>query len=615
MTDYVIDLECDGLKPTHIHCLSIDDCNGKAWTLVKSKDIIDFFDTLDSTDRVIGHNFIRFDAVVLKNLLNIDIKAGIVDTTALSWYLYPNIGKHGLKFWGERLDIKKPVVEDWDNQPIEVYIERCEEDVKINLALWKMMKEYLDKLYEDGDSNKLIRYLAHKMNCATMQEASKWKLDIDKGTALLSELTSNYKIAVDALATVMPQVPKMAKRTRPAKPYKKDGSLSATGEKWDTLTKENDLPFEYDEVIKVVVGQTPPNPSSVPQIKDWLVSLGWKPATYSYNEAGKSVPQIKKPDGNLCDSVDILIKSNPELEHLKTMTVVKHRIGAVQGLLDNADNNGFVEANVQGFTNTLRFKHRVCVNLPSERKPYGKELRSLFTVRKQNHILCGSDMASLEDRTKQHYMWDYDPEYVKAMTTPGFDPHLDLALSAGAVTQEQVDEYKSGNKTPEILQLRHNYKGGNYACTYGAGATTLSRQLGISEVEAGKIHKAYWKRNWALKKIAKDAVVKTVDGQLWLWNPVSQLYYFLKADKDKFSTLNQGTGTYCFDMWLGFIIRKRKQLTAQFHDEVILELQESKQEDITLILKEAIQNVNKTLKLNRDLDCDISFGKDYSQIH
>ena len=615
MTDYVIDLECDGLKPTHIHCLSIDDCNGKAWTLVESKDIIDFFDTLDSTDRVIGHNFIRFDAVVLKNLLNIDIKAHIVDTTALSWYLYPNIGKHGLAFWGERLDIKKPVVEDWDNQPIEVYIERCEEDVKINLALWKMMKEYLDKLYEDGDSNKLIRYLAHKMNCATMQEASKWKLDIDKGTALLSELTSNYKIAVDALATVMPQVPKMAKRTRPAKPYKKDGSLSATGEKWDTLTKENDLPFEYDEVIKVVVGQTPPNPSSVPQIKDWLVSLGWKPATYSYNEAGKSVPQIKKPDGNLCDSVDILIKSNPELEHLKTMTVVKHRIGAVQGLLDNADNNGFVEANVQGFTNTLRFKHRVCVNLPSERKPYGKELRSLFTVRKQNHILCGSDMASLEDRTKQHYMWDYDPEYVKAMTTPGFDPHLDLALSAGAVTQEQVDEYKSGNKTPEILQLRHNYKGGNYACTYGAGATTLSRQLGISEVEAGKIHKAYWKRNWALKKIAKDAVVKTVDGQLWLWNPVSQLYYFLKADKDKFSTLNQGTGTYCFDMWLGFIIRKRKQLTAQFHDEVILELQESKQEDITLILKEAIQNVNKTLKLNRDLDCDISFGKDYSQIH
>ena len=615
MTDYVIDLECDGLKPTHIHCLSIDDCNGKAWTLVESKDIIDFFDTLDSTDRVIGHNFIRFDAVVLKNLLNIDIKAHIVDTTALSWYLYPNIGKHGLAFWGERLNIKKPVVEDWDNQPIEVYIERCEEDVKINLALWQVMKEYLDKLYEGKDSNKLIRYLAHKMNCATLQEQSRWKLCTFKATVLLDELTDKYKIAVDDLARVMPEVPKTAKRTRPAKPYKKDGSLSATGIKWDELTKENNLPFDFDEEIKVVVGHNEPNPSSVPQIKAWLDSLGWKPATYSYNDAGKSVPQIKKPDGNLCESVDRLIKDNPELEHLRTMTVVKHRIGAVQGLIDNIDEGGFVQARIQGFTNTLRFKHAVCVNLPSDRKPYGKELRSLFTVRKQDHTLCGSDMASLEDRTKQHYMWQYDPEYVTAMTTEGFDPHLDLALSAGAVTQEQVDEYKSGNKTDEVTQLRHNYKGGNYACTYGAGVTTLSKQLGISEAEATKIHKAYWERNWALKEIASDAVVKTVDGQPWLYNPVSELYYFLKADKDKFSTLNQGTGTYCFDMWLAFIVRKRKQLTAQFHDEVILELQENKQQEVTAILKESIQNVNKLLKLNRDLDCDISFGKDYSQIH
>jgi DNA polymerase I-like protein with 3'-5' exonuclease and polymerase domains len=201
------------------------------------------------------------------------------------------------------------------------------------------------------------------------------------------------------------------------------------------------------------------------------------------------------------------------------------------------------------------------------------------------------------------------------MTTEGFDPHLDLALQAGAVTQEEVDEYKSGNKTDEVTQIRHNYKGGNYACTYGAGLKTLARQLNISEGDADKIHKAYWKRNWSLKKIAKDAEVKTVDGQLWLWNPVSQLYYFLKAEKDKFSTLNQGTGTYCFDMWLGFIIRKRKQLTAQFHDEVILELQETKQEEIKTILKEAIENVNKNLKLNRDLDCDISFGKDYAKIH
>lgn len=618
MTDYVCDIETDGLKPSLIHCASIYNMDTKElYSLTSYPEMIEFFYCLTSEDRLIGHNFIRYDKPVIERILDIKLQAHIVDTTALSWYLTPEgvNGKHGLAFWGERLGVAKPVVEDWENLPLETYVHRCEEDVKINTLLWEKQSAMLEKLYEGKSSNRLIRYLEHKMNCAAMQEVSKWKLDIDKANKLYEELTTKYQVSVDALSKVMPQVPKTAKRTRPAKPYKKDGSLSATGEKWDELTKENNLPFDYDKEITVVVGYNEPNPSSVPQIKDWLDSLGWQPATYSYNGDGKSIPQIKKPDGNLCQSIDVLIKDNPEVEHLKTMTVVKHRIGAVQGLLENADDNGFVEARIQGFTNTLRFKHAVCVNLPSERKPYGKELRSLFIARRDDYLLCGSDMASLEDRTKQHYMWDYDPEYVKAMTTEGFDPHLDLALSAGAVTQEQVDEYKAGNKTDEVSQLRHNYKGGNYACTYGAGVTTLSRQLNISEAEANKIHQAYWKRNWSLKEIAKNCEVKIVDEKMWLWNPVSQLYYYLKADKDKFSTLNQGTGTYCFDMWLLFITNKRKQLTAQFHDEVILELQEGKKEQIVEILKQSIQEVNKNLRLNRDLDCDISFGKDYSQIH
>lgn len=612
MTDYVIDIETDGLDATKIHCMSVHGME----TVTSYNRMTTFLSTLDITDRIIGHNFIRYDKPVLERLLGIKIKAEMVDTLALSWYLYPELPKHGLAHWGERLGIAKPEVEDWENASIETYTHRCEEDVKINHKLWVIMSDKLDNLY-NGKPDRLIKYLAHKMNCAAMQEVSKWKLDVDKASSLLEQMSEEYKVAVDDLAKVMPRVPKIAKRNRPAKPFKKDGTKSATGERWQTLCDERGLEFTHEGVIDVVVGHNEPNPSSVPQIKDWLESCGWKPATWKFKKegGGSKIAQIKKPDGELCESVVRLIEYFPELEHLHTMTVVKHRIGLVQGLLDNVDVKGFVKAEIQGLTNTLRFKHAVCVNLPSERKPYGSDIRALFTVRKEGHVLCGSDMASLEDRTKQHYMWDYDPDYVTAMTTEGFDPHLDLALSAGAVTQEQVDEYKAGNKTEEVTQLRHNYKGGNYACTYGAGVATLSRQLGIGGAEATKIHKAYWKRNWSLKEIAKDAGVRNVEGTLWLWNPVAKLYYHLKTEKDKFSTLNQGTGTFCFDMWVAFIIQKRRQLTAQFHDEIILELQGSKQEEISLLLKEAIGKVNKLLKLNRELDCDVSFGKDYSQIH
>jgi DNA polymerase III alpha subunit (gram-positive type) len=92
-------------------------------------------------DRVIGHNFIRYDAPVIERILGIKIKAKIVDTLALSWYLYQDILRHGLEQWGERLAIAKPKVEDWENACIQTYVHRCEEDVKINYSLWCMERD------------------------------------------------------------------------------------------------------------------------------------------------------------------------------------------------------------------------------------------------------------------------------------------------------------------------------------------------------------------------------------------------------------------------------------------------------------------------------------------
>ena len=68
-------------------------------------------------------------------------------------------------------------------------------------------------------------------------------------------------------------------------------------------------------------------------------------------------------------------------------------------------------------------------------------------------------------------------------------------------------------------------------------------------------------------------------------------------------------------MWVGFILKKRKQLTAQFHDEIIIDIKEESREGCTNLLKESVMKVNKFLGLNRDLDCDVQFGKNYSEIH
>ena len=57
-------------------------------------------------------------------------------------------------------------------------------------------------------------------------------------------------------------------------------------------------------------------------------------------------------------------------------------------------------------TNTYRFKHRVCVNIPRPSSVYGAEIRELFGCGKGFYQI-GCDAASLEGRVQGHYCFPY----------------------------------------------------------------------------------------------------------------------------------------------------------------------------------------------------------------
>lgn len=101
----------------------------------------------------------------------------------------------------------------------------------------------------------------------------------------------------------------------------------------------------------------------------------------------------------------------------------------------------------------------------------------------------------------------------------------------------------------------------------------------------------------------------------WLFNPVSELWYSLRHEKDRFSTLNQGTGVWCFDTWVKHVKHNGPPLIGQFHDEVILLLKKGNRERATKHLREAMRKTNEELKLNRELECSIDFGESYADIH
>ena len=478
-----------------------------------------------------------------------------------------------------------------------------------------------------GDTYRFLRYLSFKMDCLREQEAHPLTIDVAKAQKHFDELETIINEKTEALAKVMPKRPIEKYRNKPKVMHKKDGTLSAHGESWYELLKEQHLPSTTEGTVTIVEGWEDGNPKSPSQVKEWLYSLGWTPCTYKFDRnkmtgEEKKIEQVRYQSpsdprkGELTDSVLKLKDKEPGIEVLEGLTVAGHRRGIFKSLLSSANDKGHVIASAGGFTNTLRLKHRApIVNLPKVGSPWGEEIRGCIVAPWDDYVVCGADVDSLESCTKRHYMWGYDPEYVTEMSKEGFDEHLDLAKHAGEVTQEQIDLYNQG-KAPELKAVRNVFKPANYAGVYGVRELTLSRQTGMGVQRCKELLDAYWQRNWAVNKIAKAQYVKTLpDGSKWLKNPVSGFYYSLRFEKDTFSTLNQGTGVFVFDLWAMKCREMGAVFSLQMHDEHLSYVKIGNEDRQTELLKSGMRKVNETLKLNVEITSDIQYGESYAAVH
>lgn len=636
---------------------------GEMWTLhantEKEKETLSKF--LNREIILIMHNGICYDKNALIHFGYDVSKVHFVDTLALSWYLDLNRAKHGLEDYGVEAGVPKPVINDWENLTQDDYDNRVQEDVKIQEYTYKKLKARFEELYgEMSDyefcTHRVVKYLNFKMEQLSEQQNTRLRIDVPRAKELIEEFSILIDEKTELLKSVMPKVPVYSKSTKPAKPFKKDGSLSANGIKWKELTEKAKVDFDFDGEIKTIKSYDEPNPQSPQQIKDWLFSLGWIPETFKYdkNEDGseRKIPQIYIPQsgGMLCPSIEKLADETEEVQALVGLGVVKHRKGSIQGFLDSLIFGEYIEAGAKGFTNTLRLKHRKpCVNLPSSRVAYGEDVRGCIIAREGKRFVC-SDLSSMENIWKFNYQLPYDPDYVMSQQSDDYDPHLDIAVEGGILTQAQADFYKikkggfsedNYSKTSDLILLlsvsefeiesilksvgksRGKGKNTNYGCQYGAGASTISRTAGVDLATAKKLVKAYKKLNWSINEIAKNQIRKTVSHGMYQWNPYSKMWYYLKTEKDSFSTLVQGSGSYLLDLWLKCIdnikvrdgIKDDLKLCMNVHDEQLQEYQSLTDEYVKDIFQEALDMVNKTLKVDIPFGCDTQFGTKYSEIH
>jgi hypothetical protein len=611
----VFDIETDGLldQMTKIHVLSYSDDNK---TVIHTHDYDEMREFFLTRKTLVGHNIVRFDIPAVEKLLGIKVEARLIDTLALSWYIHHDRLKHGLEGYGDEYGVPKPVIKDWNSLSPEEYAHRCNEDVKINNRLYLLLNMKLNKLYDnENDKDRLIDYLTFKLDCAREQEELQWKLDVPKAQAAYDEISRLKEEKVEQLAEAMPKRMLTRMVTQPKVMYKKGGDLSSHGENWLALCKE------YKQSLtsigfKINTGEERGNPNSNDQVKDWLYSLGWKPRTFKFVRDKKTgderqIEQVRK-GSELCSSVVDLASVDPAVDLLDGLTVLTHRAGILSSFLD-CHKDGYLQAGVAGLTNTFRFKHyRPLVNLPSVDKPYGDVIRGCLTC-PDGYVLAGADMTSLEDTTKRHYMKPLDPTYVEEMSREGFDPHLDLALHAGVINQDDIDKHNSGERS--LKALRKNYKVVNYSATYGVGAAKLARETGMSKGEAKTLLDAFWSRNWAIEKVASTVRVREVMDGMWLLNPVSGFWHSLRSDKDRFSTLNQSTGVFCFDTWVAICRKNGVKAVGQFHDEIIALVKKGDEGKVENLMHEAAIMLNDKVKLNVPLGTDVQFGNTYADIH
>lgn len=644
------DIESDGLLDTitKIHVLAY----GK--DEVKStgdySEIKKFFENSDNVVAI--HNGLRFDVPAVERVLGIKVKATVIDTLAIAWYV--DFGRpwnqYNLEWYGEFFEVPKPEVNDWVGLTYEQYATRCREDVKITIKLWNMLLEKLRRIYDsDEEITRIIKYLNFIMECSYHQERQKIELDIEKTKENLKYFEELKEAKVSQLRQAMPKLPIRRTVSKPKQMYTKKGELSVAGKKWLEV-----CPADDKEFVEVISGYEDPNPNSVPQKKAWLFSLGWKPQTFKYDrnkETGevKKIEQIMTEEKTLCQSVVALKHKEPAIELLDGVTVLTHRIGLLRGFLEN-QKDGFLIQGLNQLAVTLRWQHSTIVNLPKVSGKGdirdGKWIRECLIAGKGSKIVQ-TDLSGIESRTSDHYTFHLNPELIKKTQEPNFDPHTNIAVVSSLMTtdEEVWFKWKKTNKErkeqglPEMpveafgslssgfvvtdekalmdrLKLaRHKAKQTNYSCLYGVQAETLSLQLGITKSEAQKLIDSYWLVNFAVKEVTKTFTIKKVNDEMWIQNPLSKFWHNLRQKRNAFSTVNQSSATYCFNIWIYNITRQGLWPICQVHDDASFRCDGKEAPKVKLLIEKAMEQTNRQLKLNISLACEVQVGDNASQTH
>ena len=412
---------------------------------------------------------------------------------------------------------------------------------------------------------------------------------------------------------------------------------SELGGKW------YDLPFN-----EPVTTTGPMRLKNQKDMKDWFVSLGWKPTLWNFQKDANN--KFKR------DNKGQLIKTSPKFHDKGTLCPNLERLGDKielvkpvvrwlslrnrRSVICNPEKNsgwlnnprlakdGRLPAGASSITNTHRQKHKVVANIPRVSSVLGLEMRELFCA-PEGKVLVGYDASGLEARVEAHWCFKHEGGEAYAYELLEGDTHSNNArLFYG-------EDIPAGDDGKVVSKFRDPSKNGKYALTYGCTAPKLAETLGVPAGKANELFDNFWNGNTALASL-RDKLTKhwIGQGEKLIVCPLTGYKLHSRSKHSLVNLLFQHTGAIIMDYslalmdrWLGGITYDCSNLpmymykghevrrVLYYHDEGAFECSEGIAQEILELGIKSIVRAGEMLNLNVPLDADGSIGQSWADIH
>lgn len=635
----VSDIEADGYlrDATRIWCsVSYDITTGEYYYCSPEEGhltVQEYLELLDKAEKIIFHGALTYDLPLLKRLYGYERNpmASLEDTLVLSQLLNPDrqcpkgtSKPHSIEAWGIRFKMPKGGHTDFTKYSPEM-LEYCKRDVDIGARVWQHFQKELTS--HNWQPSRQVEYWMARIQ--TEQELHGVLFDQEAAYELVEELEAEIKKIDDEVLPQIPPKPKQYGSVPVNKPFLKGGGYSKPVVSW----YEDNIPDIGGPFTRIEWHTI--NLNSDEQVKDYLLSQGWRPTQWNYKKDPITKRDMRDDRGNKLKSSPKLTEDSyasvegkiPELVTRRNTLVHRRRQvfnitrqGELKGWLNLLREDGRIEA--QGTpqaTNTGRYRHRVVVNVPKAdpKVLYGEQMRALFIV-PDDMVMVGCDASALEARMEAHECYDFEGGVEYAHELIDGDIHAKNAKVFGTD--------RNGAKSPK------------YALTYGSQAQTLAETIGCSVAVAQQHVDNFWRANTALAGCRDSLIAEyrrngTVVRKPTQWGGVRENVVggwisgldgrklHIRSPHALVNTKFQSGGSIIVKTATIFAYKEIKKQGVRahqiihMHDEIQYECHPEDVDKLRGILLQSFRKAGEYWKLKVPIEAEVKTGRNWAETH